>query len=110
MEDKIILKSTELTGVLGKNEMNKLSGVVEEKIWKNYRKSLRILEETLEKDVFKLRVGDELQQGVMKLAKVYIAQKRKVSVGDKMAGRHGNKGIVSILTKPLNCLLSPINL
>ena len=37
MEDKIILKSTELTGVLDQNEMNKLSGVVEEKIWKNYR-------------------------------------------------------------------------
>ena len=47
------------------------------KIWKNYKKSLRILEETLEKDVFKLRVGDELQQGVMKLAKVYIAQKER---------------------------------
>ena len=52
---------------------------------------------TLEKDIFKLRVGDELQQGVMKLAKVYIAQKRKVSIGDKMSGRHGNKGIVSII-------------
>ena len=89
------------------------------KIWKNYKKSLRILEETLEKDVFKLRVGDELQQGVMKLAKVYIAQKRKVSVGDKMAGRHGNKGIVSILVpeedmpytedgKPIDIILNPL--
>ena len=89
------------------------------KIWKNYKKSLRILEETLEKNVFKLRVGDELQQGVMKLAKVYIAQKRKVSVGDKMAGRHGNKGIVSILVpeedmpftddgKPIDIILNPL--
>ena len=89
------------------------------KIWKNYKKSLRILEETLEKDVFKLRVGDELEQGVMKLAKVYIAQKRKVSVGDKMAGRHGNKGIVSILVpeedmpytedgKPIDIILNPL--
>ena len=89
------------------------------KIWKNFRKSLRILEETLEKDVFKLRVGDELQQGVMKLAKVYIAQKRKVSVGDKMAGRHGNKGIVSILVpeedmpftedgEPIDIILNPL--
>ena len=89
------------------------------KIWKNYRKSLRILEETLEKEVFKLRVGDELQQGVMKLAKVYIAQKRKVSVGDKMAGRHGNKGIVSILVpeedmpfmedgSPVDIILNPL--
>ena len=89
------------------------------KIWKNYKKSLRILEETLEKNVFKLRVGDELQQGVMQLAKVYIAQKRKVSVGDKMAGRHGNKGIVSILVpeedmpftddgKPIDIILNPL--
>ena len=89
------------------------------KIWKNFKKSLRILEETLEKVVFKLRVGDELQQGVMKLAKVYIAQKRKVSVGDKMAGRHGNKGIVSILVpeedmpftddgKPIDIILNPL--
>ncbi len=67
------------------------------KIWQNYRRNLRQLEDRLEKDVFKIRVGDELQQGVMKLAKVYIAQKRKISVGDKMAGRHGNKGIVSII-------------
>ncbi len=67
------------------------------KIWQNYSKTLKILEENLEKEIFKLRVGDELQQGVMKLAKVYIAQKRKVSVGDKMSGRHGNKGIVSII-------------
>ena len=56
-----------------------------------------MLEESLEKEIFKLRVGDELQQGVMKLAKVYIAQKRKISIGDKMSGRHGNKGIVSII-------------
>ena len=66
-------------------------------IWQNYGKTLKILEESLEKEIFKLRVGDELQQGVMKLAKVYIAQKRKVSIGDKMSGRHGNKGIVSII-------------
>ncbi len=67
------------------------------RVWQNYRRNLRQLEEKLEADVFKLKVGDELQQGVMKLAKVTIAQKRKVSVGDKVAGRHGNKGIVSII-------------
>ena len=67
------------------------------KIWQNYRRNLRQLEERLEREIFKLRVGDELQQGVMKLAKVYIAQKRKVSIGDKVSGRHGNKGIVSII-------------
>lgn len=67
------------------------------KIWENYQRNLRQLEERLEKEVYKLKVGDDLQQGVMKLAKVYIAKKRKISIGDKMAGRHGNKGIISII-------------
>ena len=89
------------------------------RIWKNYRRNLKQIEEDLEKQIFKLRVGDELQQGVMKLAKVYIAQKRKVSIGDKMAGRHGNKGIVSIIVpeedmpftedgKPVDLILNPL--
>jgi len=67
------------------------------KICQNYSRNMRQLEDRLEKEIFKLRIGDELQQGVMKLAKVYIAQKRKISIGDKMSGRHGNKGIVSII-------------
>ena len=89
------------------------------KIWENYRLNLKRIEEDLEKNVFKLRVGDELQQGVMKLAKVCIAQKRKAAVGDKMAGRHGNKGIVSIIVpeedmpftedgKPIDLILNPL--
>ena len=89
------------------------------RIWKNYRRNLKQIEEDLEKKIFKLRVGDELQQGVMKLAKVYIAQKRKVSIGDKMAGRHGNKGIVSIIVpeedmpfmedgSPVDIILNPL--
>ncbi|MGH2363033.1 MAG: DNA-directed RNA polymerase subunit beta, partial [Chloroflexota bacterium] len=48
-----------------------------------------------EEKTVKLRKGDELPPGVIKLVKVYIAKKRKISVGDKMAGRHGNKGVVS---------------
>ena len=51
----------------------------------------------MEREVFKLRVGDELQPGIIKLAKVYVANKRRVKVGDKMAGRHGNKGIVATI-------------
>jgi len=89
------------------------------KIWQNYRRNLRQLEERLEKDVFKLKVGDELQQGVMKLAKVTIAQKRKISIGDKISGRHGNKGIISIIVPeedmpfmedgtPVDILLNPL--
>jgi DNA-directed RNA polymerase subunit beta len=48
---------------------------------------------------FQLTVGDELPTGIMKLAKVYIAKKRKLKVGDKMAGRHGNKGIVASIVR-----------
>ena len=48
-------------------------------------------------DLWKLTKGDELAPGVIKLVKVYLAIKRKLSVGDKMAGRHGNKGVVSRL-------------
>ena len=52
-------------------------------------------EKELEKEIEKVTRGDELPPGVVKLVKVYIAKKRKLSVGDKMAGRHGNKGVVS---------------
>ena len=64
-------------------------------VWRSFWKEWRIIEETLEREVFKLRIGDELQPGILKLAKVDVAQKRKLQVGDKMAGRHGNKGIVA---------------
>src|SRR5882672_5226410 len=52
-------------------------------------------EKQLEKEIEKVTRGDELPPGVVKLVKVYIAKKRKLSVGDKMAGRHGNKGVVA---------------
>src|SRR5881227_3864595 len=48
-----------------------------------------------EEKIAKLRQGDELSQGVIKMVKVFIAMKRKLSVGDKMAGRHGNKGVIA---------------
>jgi len=63
----------------------------------NYRDSAKELHETIENEKFKVKAGDDLQPGVLQLAKVYIASKRKVSVGDKMAGRHGNKGVVSTI-------------
>src|SRR4030088_2418654 len=53
------------------------------------------LDKITEEKVAKLRKGDELPPGVIKLVKVYIAMKRKLSVGDKMAGRHGNKGVIA---------------
>ena len=54
-----------------------------------------MLEKITEEKIAKLRKGDELPPGVIKLVKVYIAMKRKLSVGDKMAGRHGNKGVIA---------------
>ncbi len=53
------------------------------------------LEDKLDKEIDKIIRGDELKPGVLQLVKVYIAKKRKLSVGDKMAGRHGNKGVIS---------------
>ncbi len=56
---------------------------------------LRLLEDKLDREIEKIQRGDELSPGMAKLVKVRIARKRKVQVGDKMAGRHGNKGVVS---------------
>ena len=66
-------------------------------VWRSFRQEWSNIETKLERQIFKLRVGDELQPGILKLAKVFVAQKRRVSVGDKMAGRHGNKGIVATI-------------
>jgi len=52
------------------------------------------------RDKFNISIGDELPAGVLKLAKVYLAVRRKLKVGDKMAGRHGNKGIVAKIVRP----------
>ena len=61
----------------------------------NYKQKYFQLEAELRHEKSKLTMGDELQPGIMQMAKVYIAKKRKLSVGDKMSGRHGNKGVVA---------------
>lgn len=71
-------------------------------VWNSFRKEWNRLENYLESETFKLRVGDELQPGILKLAKVFIANKRKISIGDKMAGRHGNKGVVAAIVPEEN--------
>ena len=66
-----------------------------QKIYSNYFDKLNSIEEEFKHEKNKIQLGDELPPGVVQLAKVYVAKKRKLSVGDKMAGRHGNKGVVS---------------
>ncbi|MEX1140517.1 MAG: DNA-directed RNA polymerase subunit beta [Bacteroidota bacterium] len=70
------------------------SGVVT-RMFENYRQKLSEVEELYRHEKNKIQLGDELAPGIVQLAKVYVAKKRKLAVGDKMAGRHGNKGVVS---------------
>jgi len=65
------------------------------KLYAEYRSRLQEIENDMKREKHKILVGDELPPGIVQLAKVYIAEKRKLSVGDKMAGRHGNKGVVA---------------
>jgi DNA-directed RNA polymerase subunit beta len=64
-------------------------------IWENYHEQIELVQMVFEDKIAKLKKGDELPPGVIKMVKCYLAVKRKLSVGDKMAGRHGNKGVVS---------------
>lgn len=64
-------------------------------LYKNYFDKLADYEEEFKREKIKIQSGDELPPGIVQLAKVYVAKKRKLSVGDKMAGRHGNKGVVA---------------
>ena len=85
----------------------------------NYLRKHKELDAELKRKRFGLTIGDELPTGIMKIAKVYIAKKRKIQVGDKMAGRHGNKGIVSKIVRqedmpfladgtPVDIVLNPL--
>ena len=85
----------------------------------NYLRKYKELDSDLKRKRFDLTIGDELPTGIMKIAKVYIAKKRKIQVGDKMAGRHGNKGIVSRIVRqedmpfladgtPVDIVLNPL--
>ncbi len=65
----------------------------------NYIRKAKQLQAELSRRKFAITIGDELPSGVLKTAKVYIAKKRKIQVGDKLAGRHGNKGIVSKIVR-----------
>jgi DNA-directed RNA polymerase subunit beta len=88
-------------------------------LYAEYRNRLQEIENDLKREKHKVLVGDELPPGIVQLAKVYIAEKRKLSVGDKMAGRHGNKGVVAKLVPaedmpfledgtPIDIILNPL--
>jgi DNA-directed RNA polymerase subunit beta len=79
------------TGWTAKEEMNENI----QKIFQNYKRKFTEIEGQFRREEYQIRVGDELPSGILKLAKVYLAKKRKLKVGDKMAGRHGNKGVVA---------------
>ena len=66
-----------------------------QKLIMNYIRKYKQMDAELKRKKFAITIGDELPSGVLQMAKVYIAKKRKIQVGDKLAGRHGNKGIVS---------------
>jgi DNA-directed RNA polymerase subunit beta len=85
----------------------------------NYLKKYNIYDAELKRKNFAITIGDELPSGVIQMAKVYVAKKRKIQVGDKMAGRHGNKGIVSKIVRqedmpfledgtPVDIVLNPL--
>ena len=85
----------------------------------NFVHKYKELDAEVKREKFALTIGDELPSGTMKMAKVYIAKKRKIGVGDKMAGRHGNKGIVSRVVRqedmpfledgtPVDIILNPL--
>ncbi len=85
----------------------------------NYLKKCKELDAQIKRKKFNITIGDELPNGIVQMAKVYIAKKRKIRVGDKMAGRHGNKGIVSRIVRqedmpfladgtPVDIVLNPL--
>ena len=85
----------------------------------NYLRKFKELDAQIKRQKFNITIGDELPNGIVQMAKVYIAKKRKIRVGDKMAGRHGNKGIVSRIVRqedmpfledgtPVDIVLNPL--
>ena len=85
----------------------------------NYLKKYNQMDAVLQRQKFAITIGDELPSGIIQMAKVYVAKKRKIGVGDKMAGRHGNKGIVSKIVRqedmpfladgtPVDIVLNPL--
>ncbi|MGO4881405.1 MAG: DNA-directed RNA polymerase subunit beta [Bryobacteraceae bacterium] len=88
------MKSRDLKRMRFKDKDPRINEQIDE-IEEMTSRQIAVLEKITDEKIGKLRKGDELPPGVIKLVKVYIAMKRKLSVGDKMAGRHGNKGVIA---------------
>ena len=95
-----------------------LNGLISQLII-NYLRKYKELDAEIKRKKYAITIGDELPSGIIQMAKVYIAKKRKIGVGDKMAGRHGNKGIVSRVVRqedmpfledgtPVDIILNPL--
>ena len=100
--------------LLGAGKTEELKSIYDEA-----SRQIKLLESQFDKKVDQLKKGDELPPGVLKIVKVYVAMKRKIQVGDKMAGRHGNKGVISIVVPeedmpympdgtPVDIILNPL--
>ena len=107
--------AVQLSGWTSDEHTNKLIG----QLIINYLKKFKVLDAEMKRKKFAITIGDELPSGIIQMAKVYIAKKRKIGVGDKMAGRHGNKGIVSKIVRqedmpfladgtPVDIVLNPL--
>ena len=104
--------------LVGWTEDEHVNGLISQLVT-NYLKKYKLLDAELKRRKFTITIGDELPSGIIQMAKVYIAKKRKIGVGDKMAGRHGNKGIVSKVVRqedmpfledgtPVDIVLNPL--
>lgn len=117
---KEILGNVDYTAIqLSKWTSDESKNELIQKLILNYLKKFNIMDAQLKRNKFAITIGDELPSGIIQMAKVYIAKKRKIGVGDKMAGRHGNKGIVSKIVRqedmpflsdgrPVDIVLNPL--
>ncbi|WP_332029490.1 DNA-directed RNA polymerase subunit beta [Kaistella sp.] len=112
VEDYVNVSGADWTVDSDKNELIK-------QLIHNYKIKFNDIQGVKNREKFAISIGDELPAGIIKLAKVYVAKKRKLNVGDKMAGRHGNKGIVSRIVReedmpfledgtPVDIVLNPL--
>lgn len=95
-----VLKNMEYDGIQSNDwtDDEHINGMIQKLIMNYIRKAKQLMAEQNRRK-FAISIGDELPSGVIKMAKVYVAKKRKIQVGDKLAGRHGNKGIVSKIVR-----------